>query len=100
MVCGRSKTHPAQSTGPEGKKNSGDGENFLLTFPFIEPSTVTPFTARFANCAALYASNSHVYHNGTYGGGIVGERIRGGAALETGRAGCSPDADCAGADSG
>ena len=28
------KTHPAQSTGPEGKKNSGDGENFSLDFSF------------------------------------------------------------------
>jgi len=37
------KTHPAQSTGPEGKKNSGDGENFSLDFSFYRTSTVTPF---------------------------------------------------------
>ena len=28
------KTHPAQSTGPESKKNSGDGEHFSLDFSF------------------------------------------------------------------
>ena len=32
------KTHPAQSTGPEGKKNSGDGENFSLDFSFYRTS--------------------------------------------------------------
>ena len=37
------KTHPAQSTGPEGKKNSGDGENFSLDFSFYRTSTITPF---------------------------------------------------------
>ena len=35
------KTHPAQSTGPEGKKNSGDGENFSLDFSFYRTSTIT-----------------------------------------------------------
>jgi hypothetical protein len=39
--CGRSKTHPAQSTGPEGKKNSGDGENFSLDFSFYRTSPIT-----------------------------------------------------------
>src|SRR5215831_2309640 len=28
------QTHRAQSTGPEGKKNSGDGEYFSLDFSF------------------------------------------------------------------
>jgi hypothetical protein len=28
------KTHPAQSTGPENKKNSGDWEHFSLDFSF------------------------------------------------------------------
>jgi hypothetical protein len=28
------KTHRAQSTGPESKKNSGDGEHFSLDFSF------------------------------------------------------------------
>src|SRR5215469_12211090 len=28
------QTHRAQSTGPESKKNSGDGENFSLDFSF------------------------------------------------------------------
>ena len=48
----------------------------------------------------LHAPNSHEYHNGTYGRGIVGERIRGRAALQTGHAGSSPVADCAGRDRG
>jgi hypothetical protein len=28
------QTHPAQSTGPESKRNSGDGEYFSLDFSF------------------------------------------------------------------
>ena len=28
------KTHPAQSTGPESKRNSGDGGYFSLDFSF------------------------------------------------------------------
>ena len=39
------KTHPAQSTGPEGKKNSGDGENFSLDFSFYRTALPAKWTA-------------------------------------------------------
>jgi hypothetical protein len=41
--CGRSKHILLSQTGPEGKKNSGDGENFSLDFSFYRTSTETPF---------------------------------------------------------
>ena len=38
------QTHPAQSTGPESKRNSGDGEYFSLDFSFYR--TALPETAQ------------------------------------------------------
>ena len=35
------KTRPAQSTGPEGKKTSGVGENCSPDFSFYRTSTIT-----------------------------------------------------------
>src|SRR5215469_5691599 len=34
------QTHRAQSTGPESKKNSGDGENFFLDFSFYRTGLI------------------------------------------------------------
>ena len=36
------QAHPAQSTGPESKRNSGDGEYFSLDFSFYR--TALPVT--------------------------------------------------------
>src|SRR6516165_8779739 len=44
------QTHPAQSTGPESKRNSGDGEYFSLDFSFYR--TALP-------------ENGHLRQNGT-----------------------------------
>ena len=44
------QTHPAQSTGPESKRNSGDGEYFSLDFSFYR--TGVTMQVRFMQDAA------------------------------------------------
>ena len=39
------QTHPAQSTGPESKRNSGDGEYFSLDFSFYRTALLEKWTA-------------------------------------------------------
>ena len=38
------QTHPAQSTGPESKRNSGDGEYFSLDFSFYRTALPEKWT--------------------------------------------------------
>jgi len=38
------QTHPAQSTGPESKRNSGDGEYFSLDFSFYRMALLETIT--------------------------------------------------------
>jgi len=55
------QTHPAQSTGPESKRNSGDGEYFSLDFSFYRtalPSKWIPLDQP----AALFRKPHFVHH--------------------------------------
>jgi hypothetical protein len=73
------KTHPAQSTGPEGKKNSGDGENFSLDFSFYRTSTTTAYIAshpaadlRYRGDALRLMENFMAWANAKYRLALVG----------------------------